>query len=176
MKKIVLIGDSLLTNFQSEHLENSVDNKFINLSKDQDNSNSISGKLDTISNQNPDVIVVGFGINDICVVDDIKPGKYAYNITKLIENFGTEKLILLSPQYIDWTKNPDYPWTRQVQFELITENISKKHNLRYLDILHKMSYGNKDEFLKNDGIHLADKGLNFVESSIAPEIDFLLAQ
>jgi Lysophospholipase L1 and related esterases len=107
MKKIVLFGDSIfagyadgkmtdaLTDRISKHFPN---DKVINISiPGYKTSNAVSNIEQNILNLHPDLLILGFGANDISTTDEIKPGKFASNLETIIETVGKDKIVLLSP-------------------------------------------------------------------------------
>ncbi|GEO78955.1 hypothetical protein FD29_GL001213 [Companilactobacillus mindensis DSM 14500] len=149
----------------------------INMSIADYKTNNAMTRVERVKRLNPQVVILGFGVNDISIDDEIKPGKFAANLTNIITTLGADKVVLVSPPYIDWIKNPSRPWTRQLQFELVTEHISKQLDVLYVDILHDMANNaNLDELLQADGLHFTDQGYNLLEDELIPEIKATLAK
>ncbi|MFH5811289.1 SGNH/GDSL hydrolase family protein [Companilactobacillus sp. FL22-1] len=180
MKRIVLFGDFTLLGVRdgktSDTLAKRLRKNFpgyevINLSlADYKTSNAMT-RVDRVARLRPEAIVLGFGANDICTTDEIKPGKFAANLSNMIASLDRQKIILLSPPYIDWQKNPTRPWTRQLQFELVTEHLSHRLDVSYVDLLHDMAYGaNLSKMLQSDGLHFTKQGYNLLEDELIPEI------
>jgi len=186
MKRIVLFGDSTLMGFRdgkaSDTLAKRIRKDFpghevINMSISDYKTNNAMTRVERIKRLNPRVVILGFGFNDISINDEIKPGKFASNLTSIIETIGSDKVILLSPPFIDWVKNPSRPWTRQLQFELVTEHLSKQLDVSYIDILHSMAHSaNLSELLQADGLHFTKQGYNLLEDELIPEIKATLAK
>jgi len=180
MKRIVLFGDSTMMGFRdgkaSDTLAKRIRKDFpgyevINMSISGYKTNNAMTRVDRIKRLNPKIVIIGFGANDISTDDEIKPGKFASNLNSIIETLGRERIILLSPPYIDWLKDPTRPWTRQLQFELVTEHLSKQLDISYIDLLHKMANcANLKELLQADGLHFTKQGYNLLEDELIPEI------
>lgn len=180
MKRIVLFGDSTMMGFRngkaSDTLAKRIRNDFpgfevINMSISDYKTNNAMTRVDRVKKLNPAVVILGFGVNDISIDDEIKPGKFAANLTNIIETLGSQRVILLSPPYIDWLKDPTRPWTRQLQFELVTEHLSKQLNVPYIDLLHDMANcTDPKELLQEDGLHFTKQGYNLLEDDLIPEI------
>ena len=180
MKRIVLFGDSIMAGFHdgmvSSELTNRIKKAFpgdkvINVSVPGYTTSNAVAVTKKVINIKPDICVVALGANDISTVDEIKPGKFAANLTYILDEIGCKKSILVSPQYTNWQKNPNRPWTRQLQFELVTEHLSKELHVPYLDLLHKMSdQPNVDSLLQADGLHFTNKGYDLLEEMLVPTI------
>ena len=186
MKRIVLFGDSTMMGFRdgkaSDTLAKRIRKDFpgyevINMSISDYKTNNAMARVDRIKRLDPAVVILGFGANDISTDDEIKPGKFAANLTNIIVTLGTERVMLLSPPYIDWLKDPTRPWTRQLQFELVTEHLSKQLDVSYIDILHDMANcANLKELLQADGLHFTKQGYNLLEDELRPEIKATLTK
>lgn len=180
MKRIVLFGDSTMMGFRdgkaSDILAKRIRKDFsgyevINMSISDYKTNNAMTRVDRVKRLNPAVVILGFGVNDISTDDEIKPGKFAANLTNIIETLGSSKVILLSPPYIDWIKDPTRPWTRQLQFELVTEHLSKQLDVSYIDLLHDMANcDNLNDLLQADGLHFTKQGYSLLEDELIPEI------
>ncbi|WP_119318743.1 SGNH/GDSL hydrolase family protein [Companilactobacillus formosensis] len=180
MKRIVLFGDSTMMGFRdgkaSDILAKCIRKDFpgyevINMSISDYKTNNAMTRVDRVKRLNPAVVILGFGVNDISTDDEIKPGKFAANLTNIIETLGSNKVILLSPPYIDWIKDPTRPWTRQLQFELVTEHLSKQLDVSYIDLLHDMANcDNLNDLLQADGLHFTKQGYSLLEDELIPEI------
>jgi Lysophospholipase L1 and related esterases len=140
-------------------------------------TNNAMTRVDRVRKLNPASVILGFGANDISTDDEIKPGKFAANLCNIVDVLGNQRVILLSPPFIDWRKNPTHPWTRQLQFELVTEHLSKQLDVSYIDILHDMA-NNTDlkGLLQSDGLHFTKQGYNLLEDELIPEIKATLAK
>ncbi|CAJ1177892.1 hypothetical protein CCLMGIMDO_CCLMGIMDO_00152 [Companilactobacillus crustorum] len=186
MKRIVLFGDLTMMGLRagkaSDTLAKRIRKDFpgfevINMSISDYKTNNAMTRVDRVKRLDPKIVILGFGANDISIEDEIKPGKFAANLTNIITSLGNRKIILLSPPYIDWIKDPTRPWTRQLQFELVTEHLSKQLDVSYIDLLHKMANcANLKELLQSDGLHFTKQGYNLLESELIPEIKATLAQ
>ena len=186
MKRIVLFGDSTMMGFRdgkaSDILAKRIRKDFpgyevINMSISDYKTNNAMTRVDRVKRLDPAVVILGFGVNDISTDDEIKPGKFAANLTNIIETLGSSKVILLSPPYIDRIKDPTRPWTRQLQFELVTEHLSKQLDVSYIDLLHNMANSaNLDGLLQADGLHFTKQGYNLLEDELIPEIKATLAK
>lgn len=180
MKRIVLFGDSIMAGYHdgmiSSVLTNRIKNAFpadkvINLSVPGYKTSNAVTVTKKVVKLKPDICIVGLGANDISIMDEIKPGKFSANLTYILEEIGHQRTILLSPPYTNWQKNPDRPWTRQLQFELVTEHLSKEFNVSYVDLLHKMAaQPHVDQLLQADGLHFTGKGYDLLEEMLVPKI------
>ena len=185
MKRIVLFGDftlmGLIDGKAYDTLAKRIRKDFpgyevINMSIADYKTNNAMTRLDRVKKLHPKAVILGFGVNDISINDEIKPGKFAANLTHMIETLDHQKVILLSPPFTDWKKNPTKPWTRQLQFELVCEHLSKQLDVSYIDLLHIMANcNNLDKLLQADGLHFSKLGYNLLEDELIPEIKATLA-
>ena len=186
MKRILLFGDSTLMGLRdgkaTDTLAKRIRKDFqgyevINMSIADYKTNNAMTRVDRVRKLNPRIVILGFGINDISVDDEIKPGKFAANLMSMIDLLGNQRVILLSPPFTDWRKDPKRPWTRQLQFELVTEHLSKQLDVSYIDLLHNMANSaNLDSLLQADGLHFTKQGYNLLEDELIPEIKATLAK
>ena len=186
MKRIVLFGDftlmGLIDGKAYDTLAKRIRKDFpgyevINMSIADYKTNNAMTRVDRVRKLNPRIVILGFGINDISVDDEIKPGKFAANLMSMIDLLGNQRVILLSPPFTDWRKDPKRPWTRQLQFELVTEHLSKQLDVSYIDLLHNMANSaNLDSLLQADGLHFTKQGYNLLEDELIPEIKATLAK
>lgn len=180
MKRIVLFGDSIMAGYHdgmvSSEFTNRIKdafpaNKVLNLSVAGFKTSDAVPVTKKVTNLKPDVCVIMLGANDVSTFEEIKPGKFASNLTYIINEIGADKAVLVSPPYTDWHKNLRRPWTRQIQFELVTEHLSKQLDVEYVDLLHAMSaVENVDELLQRDGLHFSNKGYDLLEKLLVPKI------
>lgn len=184
MKKIVLFGDSIMAGYHdgmvsnefTDRIRNAFPNdKVINVSVPGYRTSDAVSVAKKVSALDPDLCILAIGANDISIHDEIKPGKFAANLTYILEEIGCDKSILVSPPLTDWRRNPDRPWTRQLQFELVTEHLGKQLDVKYLDLLHQMSsVSSVDELLQVDGLHFSKKGYDLLEETLVPMMNRFL--
>ncbi|MCH4009636.1 SGNH/GDSL hydrolase family protein [Companilactobacillus sp.] len=180
MKRIVLFGDSIMAGFHDGMVSSELTNrirhafpadKIINVSVAGYKTSNGVAVIKKVTKLKPDICVVGLGANDISTTDEVKPGKFAANLTYILEEIGCKKSILISPPYTDWHRNPTRPWTRQLQFELVTEHLGKELNVPYIDLLHKMAaQANVNDLLQHDGLHFSSQGYDLLEEALVPMI------
>ncbi|WP_125771117.1 SGNH/GDSL hydrolase family protein [Companilactobacillus furfuricola] len=180
MKRIVLFGDSIMAGYHdgmiSSDFTNRIkddfpSNKVLNLSVPGYKTSDAVTVTKKVTNLKPDVCVVMLGANDVSTFEEVKPGKFASNLTYILNEVGCDKAILVSPPYTDWHKNLRRPWTRQIQFELVTEHLSKQLDVQYVDLLHAMAaVDNVDELLQRDGLHFSSTGYDLLEKLLVPKI------
>lgn len=180
MKRIVLFGDSIMAGYHDGMVSSELTNrirkafpadKIVNISVPGYKTSNAVAVIKKVTNIKPDVCVVALGANDISTTDEIKPGKFASNLTYILDEIGNNKTILVSPPYTNWQINPSRPWTRQLQFELVTEHLGKELNIPYIDLLHEMAaQPNVDNLLQTDGLHFSNKGYDLLENALVPKI------
>lgn len=180
MKRIVLFGDSIMAGFHDGMLSNVFTDRIkqafpadevINISFPGYKTSDAIPAVKQVTKLKPDVCVLEFGVNDISTFYEVKPGKFSANLNQIISEIGYDKTILLSPPYTDWKVNLRRPWTRQLQFELVTEHLSKQYDIAYVDLLHKMAaQDHVEDLLQNDGLHFTTKGYDLMEKLLVPQI------
>lgn len=187
MKKIVLFGDSILAGFIdgkvtdnfTDRIQSAFPNtKVINRSiPGHRTSDAITHVDRDVVQLKPDVVVLSFGVNDILTINEMKPGHFTNNLTQLIETIGPEKVVLVSPPYVDYHKQPTRSWPRQLQFELASEHIGKKFNVPFINLLGVMQASDDpNQYLQNDGLHFSAAGYTLLAKKVIPAIEEVLNQ
>lgn len=185
MTKIVLFGDSILagsingkvTDIFTDRIKSDFPGaEVINTSiPGHKTSDAITHVDRDVASLNPDAVVIFFGANDVSIIDEMKPGYFTANISYLIESIGVDKIILVSPPYIDWRRQQTRTWPRQIQFQLAAEHMSKKNSIPYVDIMSKMLKSDKpNEYLQGDGLHFTNAGYDLLEKELVKKIKIVL--
>lgn len=185
MKKIVLFGDAILAGVQHEQVTDYFTQRIqIAFPQAQVVNCSIPGhktndalthvQRDVIA-LHPNIVVLFFGANDILTVHEMKPGYFTNNLAHLITEIGSDKVVLVSPPYVDYHKNPERSWPRQLQFSLAAEQIAKNYHLPFINLLKAMqAQHNPKKYLQADGLHFNDLGYDLLEHLLVPAIKQVL--
>ncbi|MDO1604731.1 GDSL-type esterase/lipase family protein [Lactobacillus sp. YT155] len=181
MTKIVLFGDSILAGsfngktsdiFTDRIKHNFPDAEVINASiPGHRTSDAITHVDRDVAKLEADAVVVFFGANDVSTNNEMKPGYFTSNLDYIIESIGADKIVLVSPPYIDYKRQQHRSWPRQIQFELAVEHVAKEHDIPYVDIMKEMrATANPNSLLQGDGLHFTDKAYDLLEKELVPKI------
>lgn len=126
----------------------------INLAHEGDTSSDMLLKLPTIISQNPDLITILIGINDIH--NFISPMKFEENLTQSVKTLKrtNAKIYLLSLPYLGSSRILYFPYNfildfQTKQFNKIIWKISKIYGVGYIDlypIAKSYNFYSKDQF------------------------------
>ncbi|MBA1394043.1 lipase, partial [Lactobacillus sp. XV13L] len=123
----------------------------------------------------PNVVVLFFGANDILTIHEMKPGYFTNNLEHIITEIGPEKVVLISPPYVDYHKHPERSWPRQLQFSLAAEQMAKSYNLPFINLLEAMQASkHPEQYLQADGLHFSDQGYELLANLLIPAIQQVL--
>ncbi|RHW51229.1 lipase [Bombilactobacillus bombi] len=181
MKKIVLFGDAILGGVHHERVTDCFTNRIQNAFADAQIINcSIPGHKTSdalthfqrdVVNLQPDIVVLFFGANDILTTNEMKPGYFTNNLSHMITEIGPQKVVLVSPPYVDYHKHPDRSWPRQLQFALAAEQMAKSYHLPFVNLLDAMQAQKQPEqYLQADGLHFNESGYDLLERLLVPAI------
>lgn len=187
-KKIVLFGDSIIGGYRNglntdileklidKHLTNMTnfsDFEFMNMGINGETSRDGIHRIGEVVQENPDVIVIGFGTNDL-IDEKVTEEEYLSNLTRFIDELGMNETILLTPAYIN---TPEVSTTILEGYVSVVKRIGKQMNVSVIDSYHHfMVYPAKEEFLSFDGIHLSEAGYDFLAALIAKNIKAKLSR
>ncbi|UQS82292.1 GDSL-type esterase/lipase family protein [Bombilactobacillus folatiphilus] len=186
MQRIVLFGDDTLGGVANNQVTDAITKRVATaFPQTQVINRSIPGHKtsDALTHVNRDVVklnpaavVLGFGVNDVSVHDEIKPGIFTSNLHKLMQLIGPYKVILLSPPYTDAQKQPNHNWPRQLQLTLAAEYVAQQLNVPFINLLKKMQHSHyaAKAYLQADGRNLNELGWDLLMSLIKPLLTQLL--
>ncbi|GKQ42416.1 esterase [Companilactobacillus sp. RD055328] len=185
MTKIVLFGDSILagslngktSDIFTDRIKNDFpDVEVINTSiPGHRTSDAITHVDRDVAQLNADAVVIFFGATDISTVNEMKPGHFTANLDYIIESIGADKIVLVSPPYVDFKRQIHRTWPRQIQFQLAVEHIAKVNNIPYVDLMTKMrETDNPDKLLQGDGLHFTNEAYDLLENELRDKIKEVL--
>lgn len=185
MTKIVLFGDSILAGslngktsdiFTNRIQQDFPDATVINVSIPGHRTSDAVTHVDRdVAKLDADAVVIFFGANDVSTVNEMKPGHFTANLEYIVESVGADKIILVSPPYIDYKRQIHRSWPRQIQFELAVEHLAKAHNIPYVDIMKKMrETDNPDKLLQGDGLHFTNEAYDLLDKELVSKIKEVL--
>lgn len=186
MKKLVLFGDSITAGYGEEAitpiLQNLItedlaaqqleDIQIVNAGFPGNTTEDAMKRLekDVLAEQ-PDMVTIFFGANDTNSDNLVPLEKYAENIERMVQKIGAEKVILLTPPYVDCGRKPTRDDDRIRTYVERVKVIGEKYQLPVIDMYQAMVvYPGTDEFLQADGLHFSRTGYDFLAALIVREI------
>lgn len=182
MDKIVLFGDSItggyinhentdiLERLTAQHLSNMgfPGYTFINQGVNGQTSRNGLARVAEVSAEDAEIVVIFFGVND-AVDQKVTLQDYQKNLAKMIEQIGSDKIILVSPSYIR-IMNQDI-----LKAYVAAAQAAAGAETAFLNLYqHMVVYPGKNEFLQSDGLHLSETGYDFLSALIARDIKIKL--
>ncbi len=184
MNKIALYGDSLMTGLMNGEPSDILNNYVIDeltgmgfpgyeiLEFGRRGEGSAEGleRLDEVVAANPDFVVICFGTNDsIKHKDPVET--YGDNLRKLVEAFPAEKVIVLTPGYVNVAIRTEADNDRQQVYAEMAKEVAAEKGVNAIDLYHHMTiYPEPNEFLQDDGLHPSNEGYHFLGALIARDI------
>lgn len=184
MKKIVLLGDSLMAGFDGEKLTDDVTEvvkshianmgfpmEVVNLGRIGDTTQDGLDRLSTdVLSLNPDYVAIFYG-NDLkneAVTKDV----YLTNIQKMVTLIGRDKVVLVTPAYVDpKLHHVDRKGDDIHAYGKVLVDFAKENDISYIDLAYHMTvYPATSEFLQADGLHFSKWGNQLLGSLIARNI------
>ncbi|MGX7245034.1 SGNH/GDSL hydrolase family protein [Enterococcus quebecensis] len=186
MKKIVLFGDSITAGYGEEAITPILQNlivddlaalnleevTIVNAGMPGDTTEDAMKRLEKeVLAEHPDIVTIFFGANDTNVDNLVPLEKYADNIERMINKIGKEKVILLTPPYVDCARKPNRDDDRIREYTERVKVIGERYELPVIDLYKVMVvYPGTDEFLQGDGLHFSKTGYDLLAALIVREI------
>jgi lysophospholipase L1-like esterase len=186
MKKLVLFGDSITAGYGEEAItpilqeliakgiaaQNLETIEIVNAGMPGDRTEEGLQRLDKdVLAEKPDIVTIFFGANDTNSDRLVPLEKYAENLETMIEKIGREKVILLTPPYVDCQRKPTRDDARIRTYVERVKVIGANYELPVIDLYQAMVvYPGTDEFLQEDGLHFSKTGYEFLAALIVREI------
>lgn len=182
MTKIILFGDSITAGYENGltdfRLNDGIEKKFadvevINAGIPGDNtSGAVNRVQDHVLKYNPDIVVIFFGANDAAVHSGVSVSEYKNNLESLIEDIGSEKVILIGgPFALQEVKyGLDRPLESIQKFSDTAEAVAKENEVTFVNFLSEMLSRNPEELLQEDGLHFSREGYALLIELINQEI------
>lgn len=184
MKTIALYGDSLMTGLMNGETSDILNQYVVNELADMGfpgyeilefgkrGEGSAEGleRLDEVVAANADFVVICFGTNDSVKHKD-PVTVYGDNLRKLIGAFPAEKVIVLTPGYVNTEIRTEASNDRQQEYAEMAKQVAEEMGVNVIDLYHHMTiYPAPKEFLQNDGLHPSNEGYHFLGALIARDI------
>jgi len=186
MKKIVLFGDSITAGYGEEAItpilqnlitedlaaQNYEEVMIVNAGMPGDTTQAAMNRLDKeVVAEQADIVTIFFGANDTNSDNLVPLEKYAENIETMITKIGKEKVILLTPPYVDCARKPTRADDRIREYVERVKVIGAKYEIPVIDLYKAMVvYPGADEFLQADGLHFSKTGYDLLAALIVREI------
>ncbi|MBO0466322.1 SGNH/GDSL hydrolase family protein [Enterococcus plantarum] len=186
MKKIVLFGDSITAGYGEEAITPILQNLIIeeltnkqyeevtivNAGMPGDTTKDAMKRLKKeVLAEKADIVTIFFGANDTNSDNLVPLEKYAENIETMITKIGKEKVILLTPPYVDCARKPTRADDRIREYVERVKVIGAKYEIPVIDLYKAMVvYPGTDEFLQADGLHFSKTGYDLLAALIVREI------
>lgn len=167
MKKIVLFGDSITAGYGEEAITPILQNliteelaiknyeevMIVNAGMPGDTTQGAMNRLDKeVLAEQADIVTIFFGANDTNSDNLVPLEKYAENIETMITKIGKEKVILLTPPYVDCARKPTRDDNRIREYVERVKVIGAKYEIPVIDVYKAMVvYPGTYEFLQADG-------------------------
>lgn len=184
MKTIALYGDSLMTGLMNGETSDILNQYVVNELADMGfpgyeilefgkrGEGSAEGleRLDEVVAANADFVVICFGTNDSVKHKD-PVTVYGDNLRKLIGAFPAEKVIVLTPGYVNTEIRTEASNDCQQEYAEMAKQVAEEMGVNVIDLYHHMTiYPAPKEFLQNDGLHPSNEGYHFLGALIARDI------
>ncbi|WP_206912576.1 hypothetical protein IGL98_000440 [Enterococcus sp. DIV0840] len=186
MKKIVLFGDSITAGYGEEAITPILQNliteelaiknyeevMIVNAGMPGDTTQGAMNRLDKeVLAEQADIVTIFFGANDTNSDNLVPLEKYAENIETMITKIGKEKVILLTPPYVDCARKPTRDDNRIREYVERVKVIGAKYEIPVIDVYKAMVvYPGTYEFLQADGLHFSKTGYDLLAALIVREI------
>lgn len=186
MKKLVLFGDSITAGYGEEAITPILQNLItegldaqnlekiliVNAGMPGDTTDDGMKRLEKeVLAEKPDMVTIFFGANDTNSDNLVPLEKYAENIETMIQKSGKEKIILLTPPYVDCGRKPNREDHRIQEYAERVKVIGGRYEIPVIDLYKAMAaYPGTDEFLQEDGLHFSQVGYELLAALIVREI------
>lgn len=183
MKKVVLFGDSITAGFNGKTVTDLVTKEVsqdlrnmgfsmevVNAGKRGDTTKTALTRLEAdVLKKHPDYVSIFFG-NDLAD-ERISQEDYLKNISMMVEKIGKEKVVLITPSYVDPNLQPHRKSAGIHAYGKVLVDYAKENNLSYIDLAYQMTvYPAAREFLQADGLHFSKWGNELLGNLIARNI------
>lgn len=168
--KIVCFGDSITAGYNNEsekaRISPIIKKKLRTLgSRDEiilhgvcgEDTNDGLKRLSKVMAENADYTIIFFGANDAANHHAVSPKEFYKNIQVMVENLGTQKIILVTPPYHnDQVENENRSNDLVQLYREQALQVATDFRLPVIDLFSEMN-GN-DELLLKDGLHFSESG------------------
>ncbi|MGX7199522.1 GDSL-type esterase/lipase family protein [Enterococcus nangangensis] len=184
MKKIILLGDSLMAGFDGEKMTDGVTEEVRthianmgfpmeveNVGRPGDLTKDGLARLDEdVLSKNPDYVAIFFG-NDL-KNEAVTKETYLTNMKKMVDLIGKDKVVLVTPAYVDPQQHRlDRKGDDIHAYGKALVDYAKENGISVIDLAYHMAvYPATAEFLQADGLHFSKWGNQLLGSLIARNI------
>lgn len=124
----------------------------------------------------PTFVTVFWGANDVAEHNLVPLDEYRTNLATMIEKIGKDKVILITPPYINQQQHAlDRPQARIEAYVQCVLALGKETGVPVIDLYEAMDhYPGRNEFLQADGLHFSQEGYELLAALIAKFIKLKL--
>lgn len=186
MKTLVLFGDSITAGYGEEAITPILQNliaadlaeqaleavRIINAGMPGDTTEDALKRLKSeVLAVNPELVTVFFGANDTNSERLVPLENYIKNLQEMIQAIGKEKVLLLTPPYVDCARKPTRNDERIQQYVNQVIALGKQQEIPVINLYQAMvNYPGTNEFLQKDGLHFSKSGYELLAALIVREI------
>lgn len=179
MRKLILFGDSITAGathgYPTPTFSNKVRQALGDLPVDILNrgvlgDDTIGGlariQSDVVQN-NPDIVVIFFGTNDV-QVPQMTATKFQANLENMLEQIGADKCVLITPGIVGPTRIEHRPLATLKQYAQVVLDVATKHDLPVVNWFATASQHDPAELLQSDDLHYAPRAYDLLLEKLAP--------
>lgn len=184
MKKIVVIGDSIVAGMYQGSVSSILDDfivneltgmgfpgyEVVNLGRPKEGSPEVAARIEEAVDTDADFVVINVGINDALNRPD-QVAEYKAIMEGMVKKFDPAKVILMGLGAVDREKKPA---ADPAVLQLFNENLKAlavATGVKFIDMYHhEMVYPEPFEFISEDGLHPSKFGYHLYGGLIARDI------
>lgn len=177
--KITIFGDSITNGFgmdegfKSNILQRLIegrcpDVKVVLHGINGDDSYSALLRVKYVKAENADLNFVFFGANDASPYHLVRPVEFQLNLTKIIEQLGADKTVLITPPYYNDEEPTHYSKLSEVKlFRVAALELAQQKAIPIIDIFDLMiKLSEPNRFVGFDGLHFTERGYELLADEI----------
>lgn len=124
-----------------------------------------------VLSERPDLVTLFFGANDTNSDRLVPLVEYQKNLEEMIQSIGKEKIILLTPPYVDCQRKPTREEQRMQRYVKQVMEIGEQQGIPVINVYQAMvSAPDPHVFLQADGLHFSKDGYDLLAALIVEAI------
>lgn len=179
MHKLILFGDSITAGATHGYPTAVFTNKIRQTLSDQalkiinrgvlgDDSNGALQRLGTdVLANNPDLVVIFFGTNDV-QVPGLTERKFAENLISMVQQIGPDKCLLVTPGIVGPSRLDHRPLAKLQTYAKVVLKIATDYQLPAVNWYATARQHDSAELLQTDGLHYAPYAYDLLLEQLAP--------
>lgn len=174
--KITIFGDSITNGYGAENpsiLKGLIEQKCPDITVklhgiNGDDTYGAQYRIKYVQAENADLNFVFFGANDASPYHLIRPAEFKHNLTKIVEQLGSDRTILLTPPYYNSLDPTHYSSLSEVKlFRQALLELAEEKQYTVLDIFQAMiDAPDSNALLRLDGLHFTESGYELLAKEI----------